>query len=250
MSPVRLRRASLLLLLLGLAAATACTPIRRGGGGDDDDDSASDDDDDAAGDDDDGAHFEPAGELTLTSDPSGTVTLPALYGVVYDEVIGRQVLIVAGAAVDCEGFGEYGAIQTGAYADYVQGEIDLETYIALLYGALLDLVGASSWAVLVQVDTVSDAGDPIPLAVGDWERPESVSAGRMASSPDVTDILSEGGTLGPGSFPWSGTIDAFDPESGVEGSFTTTIEDWGGDFGDVVIEVEVSAGACIVEIGG
>jgi len=93
-----------------------------------------------------------------------------------------------------------------------------------------------------------DGDEPIPLSPGDWEQPIGVMIGELATSADGGDVLEQGGAFGPGSFDWSGEVDQYDLYTGLVGSFETTVEDWGDDYGDVEVDVDVSVWGCLLEL--
>jgi len=136
-------RPALLLVLLGLLVL-ACNPPRggRGGGGDDDDDAGDDDD------------FEPEGVIRLSSEATGEVTLPGMLGVIWHSNVGRQTMVLAGDDVGCSPFEFYAYAQFEAWLDYEEGLIDMDEYARIVGDALIELLGPSSWAVLVQVEGV------------------------------------------------------------------------------------------------
>lgn len=234
------------LLILLLLFAFACTPVRRGGGGDDDD-SASDDDDHTDDDDDDDS-FSVEGEVSLSGEPIGSVTLPAVLGVIRDPQTERMSAgIFAGAGVGCDSFVDYAEtyLQMGRLFD--EGEIDAETYIDALSAALVEFIGPSSWVFLADIDSsVSDAEVPLDVPEGDWDTPQIVTIGRLASSPDAADLLAEGGSNSLGDGGWSGTIDSFSNTAGLVGEFTASL-DWGPDTGSVSIDGDASVGICLVQ---
>jgi len=233
--------------LLVLLLAVACTPLRRDGGGDDDDSANPGDDDDAADDDDDDA-FSVENELSMSGSPIGSVTLPAIVGVVRDEQTGlMSANLYAGAGVSCSAFADYGDTWLGLYRAYDAGDIDVETYIAELLPAILELVGPSSWIALIELGSSTlDADADIDLVPGNWPEPNIVTLGRAVAVADGEDLLAEGGSVGSfGDGTWGGSIDDFSNGSGLIGSFTAGL-DWGDDEGLVSIDGTVSAGICLV----
>ena len=234
-----------LLFLIACLGLVACPPTRRGGGGDDDD--ATDDDDDSTDDDDD---VSTDGQLELTSMATNTVTLPARIGISRSDTLGMQATLLAGAAVSCDSFEEYSATVEEAYIAFNNEELDTETYIEIIGNALLQLIGPSSWAVLIQLDSsFGDPEAPIDLQTGDWDEPPQVTIGRLAATTEDPDLLAEGNTSGKDSFSWTGQVNAWSETGGLVAAFDVIVPSWGGpqEFDDVSVLGDISASVCLYE---
>jgi len=240
---------SRLLILLVCLGLIACTPVRRGGGGGGgDDDDSTDDDDDATDDDDD---VSTDGSLTLQSEATGTVSLPARIGISRSEGRGLQVMLLAGAAVSCESFTDFTVITEEAWLGYEAGDLDVDTYVDILGNALLQLIGPASWAVVMQLDSSPSAADAVvDLQTGEWDEPLLVTIGRLAADTSDPDLLSEGNSSGTGGFSWEGQVNGWSDSGGLLSAFSVAVPDWGGplEWDTVFVDGDVSASVCEVDL--
>jgi len=204
------RQLTLIALLAALGLMVACSPRRtpRGGGGGDDDD-ATGDDDDTTGDDDDDAASSEAG-LAWVETPYGVQELSATIAVSRIEGMGTTASLVAGEEVTCEGTAFFSMLVAEAWYALESGAIDLDDYMEMVSGAMLDLFGPSSWILSASGD-MGDEEAPVVFEEGPLPGLVTFALGRLPDDVDDMDgdMLDEGVTSDSGDSWADGEVESF-----------------------------------------
>jgi|GEM_PF-3731292 len=247
-----MRRSLPLVLLLSLLGFVllACGPTRRGsssGSGDDDDSVGDDDDaadDDDATDDDDAADDDDdaAGMATIVSEPTGSITLPAVllelrsdYGV---------ALVMTAGDTDCSGWRQaYEEFYPALYL-FVDGELSNSDFNEIARQSFRDAIGGSGWILSATLGFANDSSGTVSVDVGDWGD-ISMSMGWIGTaSVPALGYFDEG--MSEASW-FDGLVESADPFGGwflAEGVWV------GGDYDDqdVSLDVEATASLCAVDV--